>query len=192
MTNVSCARCVTCGLFQVKKAGEYCSICNPNKDSFQKRKEMEVVNFLRAHEYEFTHNLSVGDVCSSFRPDILIDCGTHHVVVEIDEDQHSQYEDTCEVVRMMAIYQTIGMRTVFIRYNPDKYRINGHEKQVSSEVRLDYLKTKLDKAIKEIPKKELTVYKMFYDDHAFMEDDITPIVEGLLKGEAFDYCKLLT
>lgn len=62
------------------------------------------------------------DCCqTSFRrPDVLIDMGTHSIIIEIDENQHEEY--TCENKRIMEIFQDLGMRPlVVIRFNPDDY-----------------------------------------------------------------------
>lgn len=59
------------------------------------------------------------------RPDFLFDCGTHFVVLEVDENAHAGY--TCELARMVNITSTLGMSTVFVRYNPDGYKpARGH------------------------------------------------------------------
>ena len=38
--------------------------------------------------------------CSKRRPDVMIDCGTHVISVEIDELKHSSYESICENKRI--------------------------------------------------------------------------------------------
>jgi hypothetical protein len=62
-----------------------------------------------------------GGACGRERPDFLFDAGTHFVVVEVDEHQHSGRACECEQTRMVNISQGLGLRTVFLRYNPDKY-----------------------------------------------------------------------
>lgn len=59
---------------------------------------------------------------NSILADIVYDCGTHFLVVEIDEHRHSSYNKSCEITRMKEICQAIGMPTIFIRYNPDSYK----------------------------------------------------------------------
>jgi hypothetical protein len=42
--------------------------------------------------------------------------------VEVDENQHSTYDNLCEQQRIMTLYQDVGHApTVFIRFNPDGY-----------------------------------------------------------------------
>ena len=58
--------------------------------------------------------------CSRRRPDLFIDLGTHCIIIEVDENQHRQYE--CEEKRMIDLYEDIGFRkVVFLRFNPDSY-----------------------------------------------------------------------
>jgi len=58
--------------------------------------------------------------CSRRRPDLFIDLGTHCIVIEVDENQHRQYE--CEEKRMIDLYEDTGFRKmVFLRFNPDSY-----------------------------------------------------------------------
>jgi hypothetical protein len=45
--------------------------------------------------------------------------GDRLICIECDEHQHMTYE--CDVPRMVNITQDIGLPTVFIRWNPDKY-----------------------------------------------------------------------
>jgi len=63
----------------------------------------------------------ISQSCSKRRPDILIDCYTHSIVLELDENQHSGYN--CETKRLCEIYQDLGNRPiVFLRLNPDSYK----------------------------------------------------------------------
>jgi hypothetical protein len=62
--------------------------------------------------------------CTRYRPDILIDFGSHIVIVEIDEFRHTNY--VCEQKRMIDLYEDMGYRnTIFIRFNPDGYKQGG-------------------------------------------------------------------
>jgi hypothetical protein len=60
--------------------------------------------------------------CGLERPDRFWDCGTHAVVLEVDEHQHSDRACECEVARMANIHQSLGgLPVVFVRYNPDAF-----------------------------------------------------------------------
>ena len=60
--------------------------------------------------------------CSRKRPDMLLDMGSHVIIVEVDENQHVNYDCSCENKRLMELSQDVDHRPiVFIRFNPDKY-----------------------------------------------------------------------
>lgn len=64
----------------------------------------------------------IQDGCSRRRPDLIMDMGSHVIIIEIDENQHNDYDTSCENRRIMEISQDIGHRpVVFIRFNPDDY-----------------------------------------------------------------------
>jgi hypothetical protein len=48
------------------------------------------------------------------------------VIVEVDENQHTDYDCSCQNKRIMELSQDLGHRPiVFIRFNPDDYKQNG-------------------------------------------------------------------
>ena len=89
-----------------------------------KTKEREVVNFIKNefNNYDWVADKKIADGCSKRRPDLYIDLGYQIIIIEIDEDQHNQYDCSCENKRLMEISQDFDHRPlVFIRFNPDKY-----------------------------------------------------------------------
>ena len=90
-----------------------------------KTKEKEVVDCVMQHYPQFTWiaDRRVQDGCSRRRPDLLLDMGSHILIVEIDENKHSGYDCSCENKRLMEISQDLQHRPiVLIRFNPDSYR----------------------------------------------------------------------
>jgi hypothetical protein len=68
----------------------------------------------------------VVDGCSKRRPDLLVDLGYQVIIAEIDENQHFDYDCSCENKRIMELSQDFGHRPiVFIRFNPDDYLDGG-------------------------------------------------------------------
>ena len=64
--------------------------------------------------------------CSRRRPDLLVDLGFQILIIEVDENQHTDYDCSCENKRIMEISHDLGHRkTIFIRFNPDDYIKNG-------------------------------------------------------------------
>ena len=58
----------------------------------------------------------------------MIDLLTHVIIVEIDEEQHNNYDSLCENMRVMQISQDNAHRpSVFIRFNPDSYTRYGQK-----------------------------------------------------------------
>ena len=164
MVNVIHKRCISCNLFIVIQKPHICSFCNPHSNKRQKTSEMILYNFLTDEKVEFIHNKSVGYVCGNYRPDFLIDCGTHFIVIENDEDQHKQYERECEQIRMYNIEQALGLRCHFIRYNPDAYRVNGLTQRIPRKQRMKVILNEVNQFRTIVPTPaELSVKYLFYD-----------------------------
>jgi very-short-patch-repair endonuclease len=154
--------CTSCSLFSVGKKPYLCSYCNPISSNRQRTRENVVKVLLEENKIDFTHDRSTG-VCGNFRPDFLIDCGTHFVVVECDEDQHKQYDRDCENTRMVNIQQSLGLYTVFIRYSPDPYKINNKTVPTTSKYRHKILLETIEKYRNTPLEKTMDVEYLFYD-----------------------------
>ncbi len=90
-----------------------------------KTKEREVVQFIKSQfpNHSWISDKKVEDGCSKRRPDILCDLGYQVLIIEIDENQHIDYDCSCENKRIMEISQDINHRPlIFIRFNPDDYK----------------------------------------------------------------------
>ena len=107
-----------------------------------------------------------GGICHKLRPDFLFDVGVRMVILEVDENSHHSYPSECELARMFDISQSLGMQTIFIRFNPDDYTIDGVKQSVPVFERWQQLRDALDWAMgnfdEEVP--FLTVKYLFYDD----------------------------
>ena len=104
--------------------------------------------------------------CSKRRPDIFFELDKYCLIVEIDENEHKSYEDTCECARINEIVGSIcGRSVIFIRFNPDK--------TYHKDIKLDFdYKMKYDMLVQTI-KAELTkeydtfqvkVIQLYYSD----------------------------
>ena len=61
----------------------------------------------------------------------MIDVGFQIIIIEVDENQHNQYDCYFENKRLMELSQDVGFRPIiFIRFNPDSYKIN--DKKITS------------------------------------------------------------
>jgi Holliday junction resolvase len=72
--------------------------------------------------YTWTSDRKIADGCSRRRPDIIADLGYQVIIIEVDENQHSGYDCSCENKRLMELSKDVDHRPIiFIRFNPDNY-----------------------------------------------------------------------
>ena len=119
-----------CSTLVLKKYDGYCLFCYintfPDKPVARnyKTKEFAVVEHVKTkyHDLSWREDKKVQDGCSKRRPDLLLDLGYQIIIVEIDENQHINYDCSCENKRIMELSQDLGHRPIiFIRFNPDDY-----------------------------------------------------------------------
>ena len=119
---------------QVKdKYDGYCLFCYinifPDKPLSRnyKTKEYSVVDFVK-NKYLNLNWISDKKISNGFskrRPDLLLDLIYQIIIIEIDENQHTDYDCSCENKRIMELSQDVGHRPIiFIRFNPDDYTNN--------------------------------------------------------------------
>ena len=120
--------------FKNKKYDGYCLYCYinlfPEKPVSRnyKTKEFAVVEFVKAKfpHVDWIADKMINGGCSKKRPDLLLDLGYQILIIEIDENQHINYDCSCENKRIMELSADMGHRPiVFIRFNPDTYIKDG-------------------------------------------------------------------
>ena len=132
--------CQSCQLFQVRICNTLCSICEPKNKTFKKEKEEKLLYWLANNNYDFDYNLPCNKNspgCQIYYPDFLFRLENYFLILECDEQAHTQYTKECEQNREINIATILGMDCVFIRYNPDS-------KENSEETKLKFLKERLD------------------------------------------------
>ena len=87
------------------------------------------------------------------------------LVVEVDEHQHAGRPCECEQTRKVNVSQSIGMPTIFLRYNPnpDKYKVKRGHQMVSTGRRLAHLVEWARHLQKEKPTAFLQVMYLYFD-----------------------------
>jgi hypothetical protein len=71
--------------------------------------------------------------CGKFRADFLYEWPLGVLILEFDENQHKDYDQRCELVRMFEMAHGYGGRPVaFIRYNPDAFKVLGKPKRMTA------------------------------------------------------------
>jgi hypothetical protein len=174
-------KCSNCGLLEVLIAENRCSNCSTEMIAKQQTNRLQKQNLIGAViaenniPYISDRQIAVdGDVgCTTKeRPDFVIQPldGVHWVSIEVDEHQHMQGDYTCENVRMQNITQALRQKGIFIRYNPDLFKVNGKIKKADFNKRIAVLLKTLDIAMKKTDCETLEVVYLFYDE--FDENNI--------------------
>jgi len=176
-----------------KKYDGYCLFCfihmfpDSQITKNHKTKEKEVSDFITKTfpHHKWIIDKKIQDGCSKRRPDFLLDLGEQILIIEIDENQHNNYDCSCENKRLMEISKDLGHRPIiFIRFNPDGYKIG--ETKIQScfgynmkglcvlkpecikewSERLNILKQNIDYWINPLNKtnKTIEIIQLYYDD----------------------------
>ena len=111
----------------------YCLYCyinlfpNEKVSRNYKTKEVAVSNYIKIEfpDMVWICDKQINNGCSKRRPDLLLDLGYQVLIIEIDENQHNNYNCSCENKRLMELSQDLNHRPIiFIRFNPDDYLDN--------------------------------------------------------------------
>jgi hypothetical protein len=172
-------RCNSCTLLTIVDSAGRCETCDPAAfKRIRLAKQNMVRDFLLAHgvTFESIDRAVDGGVCGKERPDFYIDCGTHILIIEVDEHQHAGRPCECEQTRMVNISQSNGMKTIFLRWNPDKYRTCKGTKMDTTVRRLDVLLEYI-KHHKTIPPPDfLNVIYLYFDDFVYGDAKVETII----------------
>ena len=189
MIDIISKKCTNCNInYASRNYKPHCFNCfgylSPNDSRVRnfKTKEQAYMSEIQKVYPDIILDQKVNGGCSRRRPDGLIDCLTHSVIIEIDENEHKSYDDSCSNFRMMELFEDLGSRPiVFIRFNPDSYKLNntrvrgsfgitkvtGELKKVNLEFskRLSELLTNIQYQVSNIPDKEITIEYICYSDN---------------------------
>jgi hypothetical protein len=182
-----CIQC--CNNDLLNKDGLCITYCVPNQLYQQvkqeKKKEKTVMNYLDKY-VKLSNIINIQDdkvvdtYCNYYRPDRIYDVGTHCIIIEVDEDQHKGNRASCskgeigELARMHEIQNAVGMNCIFLRFNPDTFKVNNKKQSINMNERLKLLVKWIEKCEEMKPEKDLQPVKykyLFYDD--WNETDIS-------------------
>lgn len=127
--NIKC-KGVLCDNPPHKKYEYYCTRCYVNlfpekhKIHNYKSKEISVKEYILSKYPDLSWKIDkkIEDGCSKRRPDMLLDLGYQVLIIEVDENQHRDYNCSCEMARTSEIVCDLSKKIVFIRFNPDSYK----------------------------------------------------------------------
>jgi hypothetical protein len=192
MINVISKRCKTylCDIRPSKKYRNYCLRCfmytfpeEPITRNY-KTKEFAVVEYVKQKhsEYNWISDKIISGGCSRRRPDLLLELEEQIIIIEIDENQHIDYDCSCENKRIMELSEDVGHKSIiFIRFNPDEYKNNNENitscwgtngnglcvikknKVKEWQERLDMLSSNIYYWINNNTNKTVEIIQLFYD-----------------------------
>ena len=121
--------------------------------------------------------------CSKRRPYVFFELLTYCLIVEIDEDQHKAYGDSCECARLNEIVSSIcGQSVIIIRFNPDTTKHKGKKLNLTLGDKVDCLVECIkSELIKNYDTFQVKIIQLYYDDNyttyqPIKEEDITTLV----------------
>jgi hypothetical protein len=171
---------IICAQLGNKKYNGYCTHCFAHLFpldplTFQircKTKEIATRDFINSIYEGFKHDkpLWIGscDCTHKRRIDHYYLLGNTLICVETDEFQHKKYNKYDEEIRYDDLMMVHGGKFIFIRFNPDKYKEKGVNKNPTIANRLRELSKEIDKQIKRVDNDENTelveIIKMYYDN----------------------------
>ncbi len=170
LVHENCAACHLPGLLSLDT--RLCDTCDPETRAYYRgRKERVIKHVLQDAGLIFVHDKVVDGhkTCGGERPDFRFEDATHVTVVEVDENQHERNSQNCEVIRMMNLCYAQWLPHVFIRYNPDEFKTDGHIYDCDDKYRhaklLEAVRMARALPIVEDPRDMLRVTYLFYDGY---------------------------
>ena len=155
--------CVTCNpeYYEFDKTS-VCKGCIQNKHASHIREWIVMKHLTKTIDTPFIHDKAVGE-CTKKRPDAMFELLRHVVIVEVDENQHQNYQ--CERARINEIISSIGGKPVIIiRFNPDGFSHNNVKQTFKLVDRLPLLTEVVKRELIAIPEKFMVkVIQLYYD-----------------------------
>jgi hypothetical protein len=158
----------------------YCSSCYQNLfpndpltlQMYSKTKEIAVRDYINLNFEGFQHDkplwTSNCNCTHRRRIDFRKLIGNTLLCIEVDENQHKNYNEKQEEIRYDDLYMLHSGKFIFIRFNPDKFK-NKHNKIINPMLytRLPLLKEEIEKQVKRIENEDnkelLEIIKLYYD-----------------------------
>ena len=176
---------LSCDKYSSKKYRGHCMTCFmslfPAETVFRnyKTKEGAVLCHIRQcfPDLIIPNDRRIDGGCSGKKPDFFIELLTHVIIVEVDENAHMMYDQSCENKRIMQLSEDIAHRPmVLIRFNPDKnsdgsscWGVDGNglavvnkKQTIEWQKRLAGLTAAISFWITTIPDKTIELIKLFY------------------------------
>ena len=152
--------CSLCHFTQVSRNKQVCAKCLPRPYHRSPVKEIKLA--ARLQDWASEKLIPVYSLwnkqnpwadpaqCGKYRVDFIFELENKVVLLECDENQHSIYDQRCELVRQAHVSLGFGGLPVhWIRYNPDSFRLNGVIRMATAQERESILLSQLQQAFHE-------------------------------------------
>ena len=180
---------IPCFIWANPKYDNYCTHCFANLFPLDPRtaqiktksKEIAVVTFLKTYQWFnwFKHDKALyvdleGGCCATKRRiDLRKLFGNTLICVEIDEHQHKHYIKTYEADRYNDLFMDFTGKYIFIRYNPDSYKLaDGTKVELDFDTRMGILVQEIEK---HIARAEAGTNELFEIHHVFYDEPKPPL-----------------
>ena len=197
LTERKCPKCNSIDI--LNKQGVCINICSlVEQDLLMKKrvkKKEEFIAKLLAEEIDLKNDVIemwrdtiIDSSCTKTRPDFAYHCGTHIVIVEVDEEQHRSYNNCgyekkdkikAENVRMYNIGNIFqGKPVIFIRYNPDDFKnTDGKKSKITNVKRHTTLVKWVKKCFRTKWEQGIYIKYLFYDEYDETNTTFSKITE---------------
>ena len=118
--------CISCGLLYILDNDNKCENCSISSKKYIMKKQNDLMTYLDSRDLcgDKTDSIIDNGRCGKERPDRIYDFEDKIIILECDENQHSDRACLCEQIRMVNIGQSFGgIPVYFIRFNPDNYKL---------------------------------------------------------------------
>jgi len=171
------------------------SMHSPEGIARHKRHEARIAKLLAANNLPMDSQVHIDFQCSNPSPetsvvdrpkkfallDYVIQQPHATFILEVDEDQHCGYPVSCEIRRMMEVQASLMMGLqqqtakpiVWIRYNPDGFRINDARVKVQDKERTASLLKILQNYQ---PKSQFEIIYMYYSAYSDSDNHLRPVI----------------
>jgi hypothetical protein len=156
-----------------------------NAKAVTKKKELEVHQLLRDAGFEFAyqHHLpfkgcGLNSETTGAYADFVLHAAWGAIILEVDEEQHSHYDPSCDVRRDFDMAASVslgsGGKLAIVRYSPDPFKVGGATRRTTKKERHAKLLTLLGELLAQEPELRLSRLFLFYDRAA--QDSTLPLV----------------
>ena len=156
--------CINCEGFHTSNEDGICGYCNPPTPV--RRKELLIKKLLdKDFKFKYNRYIKINNGKNKVAPDFLFtNTEYYYIILEVDEYQHSRYTPEEERRREKLIQEALEKPCIFIRFNPDAFKIDGKTTRVTKEKRLHILLSRINYWLKTKPDRQLQTEFLFYNN----------------------------